>query len=531
MDRLPTFAGDNFRPESGPTASSWYDFSAIVVCVVTGILALALGHLHQVGNWGAETDFYGAYAPQALNILSGKPYTYPHYPPGYMIVLAGTSFVTHDLFTAAKIISALATACFGWLSYVLVRALFDRRLAFVSMLFVLLALLPHSFLAATDMLANLCLVLPLWIFLRGKATATVCLQAGLAAGLAYLIRYNAVFVLAGIPMALMFINPDHESLKHRIVKSSVYLSSAFVVMLPWLIANWWMNGSPFASDLHRDIALHFYHPQSEGLGGNIETEMGTRFNWIGEVLSYDPVKVLRKFVKDVLYNHVLKLTVNVIQFPAFLFVGAGLLLSLRQPTRRYLTFLVVCGFGYCLHGLGPQAERFYFFLFPLFFLWVAVVPFFGDEASSPFRAHILNKRLLLGWVVVGVLLFDSAYTSYGITSRLLNSDPKHLLELAEVLKVRSSPNDVIMAIKPHIGYLTNLKVVSAAVADSGDLYDQKMREQKVRYIVYSSHEAKYWEGLKALSDPAHVPKSFRLIYEHGPTDTLVYEIQKSSDGH
>lgn len=128
-------------------------------------------------------------------------------------------------------------------------------------------------------------------------------------------------------------------------------------------------------------------------------------------------------------------------------------------------------------------------------------------------------------------MLDSAYTSYGVTSRLLNSDPKHLLELAEVLKVRSSPDDVIMAIKPHIGYLTNLKVVSAAVADSEDLYDQKTREQKVRYIVYSGHEAKYWEGLKALSDPAHVPKSFRLIYEHGPTETLVYEIQNSSDVH
>jgi len=517
--------------ELGAWAGSWYDVLAVVCCIATGILALALGHLHQVGNWGVETDFYGAYAPQALNILSGEPYTYPHYPPGYMVVLAGTSLVTHDLFTAAKIISALATACFGWLSYVLARALFDRRLAFVSMLFVLLALLPHSFLAATDMLANLCLLLPLWIFLRGKATATVCLQAGLAAGLAYLIRYNAVFVIAGIPIALILINPDNESLKHRIVKSSVYLFSAFIVMLPWLIANWWMNGSPFSNDLHRDVALHFYHPQSEGFGAHIETEMGTRFSWLGEVLSYDPVKMLRRFVEDVLYNNVLKLTLNVIKFPAFLFVGAGLLLSLRYPTRRYLTFLVVCGLGYFLHGLGPYTERFYLFLFPLLFLCVAVVPFYGDETSSPFRAHILNKRLHLGWVVVGFLLVASAYMSYGVTSRLLNSDPKHLLELAEVLKVRSSPDDVIMAIKPHIGYLTNLKVVSAAVADSGDLYDQKMREQKVRYIVYSGDEAKYWEGLKALSDPAHVPKSFRLIYEHGPTETLVYEIQKSSDVH
>ena len=100
----------------------------------------------------------------------------------------------------------------------------------------------------------------------------------------------------------------------------------------------------------------------------------TRFSGLGDVLSYDPVAMLRRFVK-VLYDNVFTLTVDVIRFPAFLFVGAGLLLSLRHPTRRYLTFLVVCGLGYGLHGLGPYVERFYLFLFPLLFLWVAFVPF------------------------------------------------------------------------------------------------------------------------------------------------------------
>ena len=275
MERSQVFAGDHFCLEPGPTTSFWYDFCAVIVCVATGILALTLGRLHQVGGWHVESDFYNAYAPQALNIISGKPYTYAHYPPGYMVVLAGTSLVTHDLFTAAKIISALATACFGWLSYVLVRSMFDRRLAFVSMLFVLVALLPHSFVAATDVLANLCLLLPLWIFLRGKATTTVCVQAGLAAGLAYLIRYNAVFVIAGIPIALILINPDHDSLKHRLMKSSVFCLSAFTVMLPWLIANWWMNGNPFFSDLPPDIAVRFYSHAKPGSA--IETDFDTRF--------------------------------------------------------------------------------------------------------------------------------------------------------------------------------------------------------------------------------------------------------------
>jgi hypothetical protein len=69
MDRLPTFAGDHFFRESGPKASFWYDFLGIVVCIAMGILALSIGQSHLVGNWGVETDFYGAYAPHALNIV------------------------------------------------------------------------------------------------------------------------------------------------------------------------------------------------------------------------------------------------------------------------------------------------------------------------------------------------------------------------------------------------------------------------------------------------------------------------------
>ena len=510
----------------GKEVASWYGILAIVICMAVGGLALSIGASRQVGNWGVESDFFGMYVVQAQNILSGKPYTYQHYPPGYVYALAFLSLLTHDLFAAGKIISAVATALFGLVSYGLIAALSDRRRAFVTTLFVLFALLPHSFVAATDVLANLLLLLPLWILLRREAGVTVCLQAGLAAGLAYLVRYNAIFVIVGIPLVLILVNPNQHSRQQRIVKMSVFLCGALAVMSPWLLVNWHRNGSPFASDMYQQIAAHFYHPKGDAFGWTSRA-MGKQFTSLWDVLLYDPLRLIRIFVKDILYSKPLALTSSVIGFPACVFIGAGVLLYLKHMTRRRTAFLLVCGLGYLLHGLAGFYVRFYFFLFPLLFLFVVVAVFHFDTMPSLFRGA--HRAWNVGWLVMGILLAESVYTSYVGTSQFLHAEPKHLLGLAELLKTRASSNEVIMAIEPHIAYLTNLRGVDASVADTLEDYVAKAKEREVRYIVYSEHEEQYWSGLKALSDPGRMPKEFRLIYEHGPTKTLVYEIQRMSD--
>ena len=136
-----------------------HDIAAIILCFGVLILGLTIGYFHQVGGFGVETDFYGAYAPQAENIMAGRPYTYQHNPPGYSLLLAAASFLTDDLFVAGKIISAFATALFGWITYILFKALFDSRIALVSAMLSLLALIPHSFVAATDMIGALMMLL------------------------------------------------------------------------------------------------------------------------------------------------------------------------------------------------------------------------------------------------------------------------------------------------------------------------------------------------------------------------------------
>ncbi len=502
-----------------------YDLWAAVCCVLIGAAALYVAALRQVGNWGVETDFYGKYAPLTLEILGGRPYTYPHYPPGYMLMLAAGAMVSPDLFAVGKVISAIATACLGWISYLLLKRLFGGREAFVTTLFVLLSLLPYSFLAATDMPANLFLVIPLWLLLRGQITTAECVQAGMAAGLAYVVRYNAVFVIAGIPAALILVNPNCESLRQRISKSSAFLAAAFVVMLPWLAYNWKVNGSPFASDMHAQIAAHFYHPKGDAYGWALD-EMGHKFSSLGVVFMHDPGTWILMYAKDVLQNRAVKLSFDVLGFPAYLFAGAGLLVRLVSVTRPQLVFFFVCALGYALHGLASFAPRFYFFLFPLLFLCVTSAPFYVLREFSNGHPQDARKRLALPWGVCSLLLATTAYTSYLTVSRTLSAEPVYLLEVARVLKAQSTSDDLIMAVEPHIGYLTGLKVVAAQVADSWEGYAEKARDGGVRYIIYSDHEQTYWNGLRGLRDATHAPPPFQLIYEHKSSGTLIYKIDR-----
>jgi hypothetical protein len=192
--------------------SQWRDRISLTFCAIVLLIALIIGYWHQVGNFGVETDFYEAYAIQAENIIAGRPYTYQHNPPGYIILLAGISLLTGDIFVAGKIISAFATALFGWITYLLLQSIFDSRIACIATIFSLLILVPSSFIVATDIVSAAGIMLSLWIFLRQPAlTLNSCFFAGILAGITYLIRGNGIFVGIGIIFSLISINPYRQT--------------------------------------------------------------------------------------------------------------------------------------------------------------------------------------------------------------------------------------------------------------------------------------------------------------------------------
>src|SRR5437867_7377561 len=163
-----------------PVTDRRYDIIAGMFCVGALVVALVAGHFHRVGTFGVETDFY-PYAIEAQSLLEGRAFTpqYNHDPRGYILVLTGVASLIGDTFVAAKALTAFATAAFGWLAYLLLKALFDRRVALCGAVLSLLVLVPYSFLAATDMLGSVPIMLSLWVLLRRPAvTFPACFLAG-----------------------------------------------------------------------------------------------------------------------------------------------------------------------------------------------------------------------------------------------------------------------------------------------------------------------------------------------------------------
>ncbi len=471
-----------------------------------------------MGNFDVETDFYWRYAVEAQNILAGRPYTDLLHPPGYTVLLAGVSLLTGDLFVAGKIISAFATALLGLTTYSLFKALFNTKIAFASTILCVFALIPYSFLAATDVVGALLMLLPLRILInRSTVSLWFCLLTGICAAIAYLVRSNAVSVILGIGFCLLFIDLEREGLMRRLAKFGFFVSGALLTVSPWLIINWKTNGSPFASIAHLQMAAHFYYPAGDGLETTLR-QAALKFNSLSDVVLYDPARLFGKFLKEVFYENITHLAVLGLRFPAYVFAGPGLLLLLRDLSRKRSIFLVVCLTGYLILGLADFRLRFYFFLFPL--LFVSVAYFLFHKSVFPARGY----TPVLQWSCVIVLAVFITMSSYQAIGRTLSSEPRYLLEIAEFLRKRSTPGEPIIVRKSHLAYLAGLTRVFP-LANTSEEYLAQAREVGARYIVYSEFEAFLWSGLKSLRNPDAMPDGFKLIYTHNPTRTLIYEIQ------
>lgn len=516
--------------------SKHYDRIILASCIATCLLALVIGYFRIVGAFGVESDFYEVYAPQADNILAGRSYTYQHNPPGYCLLLAAVTLLIGNTFVAGKLISAFSTAIFGWVSYLLLKSLFGYRIAFILTILLLLALIPSSFLAATDVVSAAVISLTLWIFLSQPLLVINCFWLGFVTGIAYLMRGNAIFVSVGIVFSIVFINFERLTWQNRLVKAAIFTTGVLLITFPWFIYSWKVNGSAFTSTAYLQVAAHFYHPQDDEFITNLQ-EMRSHFHSLSEVLLYNPPKLIAKYVQDVLFLNVSKLFlpksfIDNLSFPVYqlvvaiplLLVNTGLFFLLRDTfqkqnrlTQKRIAFILINFLGYLLLGLVGFHRRYYLFLFPLIFTLV-IYPFVTLPIKTSFY------RLIFNWIFVLNLVFLLSTAAYVETRVILTSEPKYLLEVATFLKNYSVPNETIIIRKPHLAYLANLKA-DFPLAMTANEYLDKAKEINARYIAYSDYEASLWIGLKSLSNPKALPSEFSLIYSHLPTNTLIYEIK------
>jgi hypothetical protein len=443
-----------------------------------------------------------------------------------MLLVAAVSFLTKDFFNAAKIISAFATALFGGAIYMLFKSIFDSRIALSTTILSMISLLPYSFLASTDLLGALLIIIPLlFFFLAPQVSGKTCILSGITSGIAYCVRYNTVFVIIGILFSLICINMGNVTFRERLRMAALFIVALTVTISPWLIINWKTNGSPFASTAFLQIASHFYHPS----GDLFTMHRGFSFDSLFDVIWHAPIMVLKTYITDTFYLNPERLIRRGLKYPAYLFAGAGFLLLLTDLSKRKFALLAIYLSGYLLLGLVGFYFRYYLFIVPILFLFVNAFIFHRYIHTALGGLPFFN--LSVSWLLVAVISVLILKPSYHQIQKTIHSDPTYIFELADAIKKRSAPDDKIIAFKPHYGYYTGLESsfpISHEPDDfnseNADDYISKAREIGAKFIIYSDYEQSLWRSLQSLSVPRDVREDLNLIYSHTPTNTLVYEL-------
>ncbi|HJU65125.1 MAG TPA: glycosyltransferase family 39 protein [Gemmatimonadaceae bacterium] len=501
-----------------------YDRAAIVLVFVALMIALRYAAAHQLGTLGQETDLYGGNGIEfhAKRLLDGQPFTYRFNPPGYPMLVAGMSRLTGgDLFLAGKLLTVLATALYVGLTYLLGRALAGARVGFATALLSLVTIVPFSFLAAIDLVSAVSMLGAMWMLVRAnRRWVAAAAMAGVVAGIAYLIRWHAIYLLIGTPICLLFLDADGATARRRRMAIAAFVAGWLLIASPWLIWNWRTYGGPFASDTYMQVAAHFHAPDGDG-SGFTRDQMGKRFHSLGEVLGHEPVRVAKQYLREMVLSNPPVLFQELVRYPGYLFFGAGLLMFLLNHTRRRLAFALLCTLGYAILGLLGFYTRLHLFLVPALVLPVALVLF------HPVLADAASRRRLpaagVSWGLCLAIAVLTAYQTFGLAAEMIAAEPHHLARAAQWLRQRSSPGDRVALAKPHVASWSGLGEFYSPAQTLDELVADA-RRSGVRFVLYSPSEHAF-PAFRPLGDTTRVHPDLALAYRDPSPLTLIYEVR------
>jgi hypothetical protein len=475
-----------------------------ILAGVVGLVLLAVNlHFHVIGDYHVETDFYWSYAPEAQRILSGKPPVDEFRGPGYPAVLALVNLLVSDIFRAGIVVATVSAAVVLALVFTLFQRLFRKDVALAATLLVAFntTFIQYSYTVGTDMVFNAFVMASVYFLLRDaeRKWSSVVLSA-LFAGLAYLTRYNGIFVLGAVPIVLLLANPFHLDRKERLKTCAVYLAVFFLVIAPWGVYSLQERGSFFYNKNYLNIAYEMF---AEGRMSWDEFwfSESKRYTSLIQVITTDVGQFLKTLMTNILEHGVADLTKLVGPYTGiFSLVGVLTLFRKNNDPRVVSYFLLAAGF-FAILLLVFYGERFSLFLLP------AYVALALKALRHPRVAHRkLFGRVPVANTVVVVLLVWTAVDSWRFNAQNINSGPKEILSIAEAfhrLNGNPPPDAVVVARKPHIAHYLGMRMELFPLVSTFDELKAEVRRVNGSYLFYSSVEAKLRPQFLQLFDLQH----------------------------
>lgn len=469
---------------------------------------------HRIGDYMAETDFYGAYAEGAKLIQHGHllPARYGVIGPVYEILLGLTGFVVPNLFVAAEILSLLATLATLGFWFAILRRRIDVRVALAAV--ALYAVNPfvfrYGYSATTDAVSVAIQSACLWLLLARPGPRAAFL-AGLLAAVAFLARYNAVYLLpAGL--IVFALRPPGT----RLALALRFAAGFVAPVLPWVLFCL-ASGARFSFQLHHNIAYEVY-ARAKGIPwDNYQRFLQPQFHNLWDVIRRDPGAFTTRMATNV-WEHLRDDGLKLLGAWTAAAALAGLVVLFVERRGRAL-----------LPVLAPGVLLF-LSLVPVFYserYSLALVPFYAALGGLAFGAPLLALPAGGVWVKALVLALALGFTIRGdvkATRYAISQLPTEVLEIAETLRERKAPGDRVIARKPHVAFHAGVEAAPFPFADSLPDLARGAKAEGARWLFVSWPEVETRPAFWHLLDTTGVVPGLTVRRVTRPHPAVLYEI-------
>lgn len=505
---------------------------SLFLCLVFFLTLIFLSRAHPFGTYATETDFYQLYAPDAARLAHGEFPTNTFQGPGYPLALAFVKLFAGDYFVAGKWISMVSATLVGWLVFALFRRLCNARVGCLAQVFVFLnpQFSKYAISATTDMFflmlcVTACVILLGWRF----DSRTRIALAAIVSALAYLTRYNGIFLLVAGIGAIAFVNGDQLDWRPRITCAALFLFAFALVIAPWLYANGEHNGAPFYNTNYLNIATEFY-PQ---LADDSVWQEGTRklagvFHSFADVIRYDPQRIITHYPRNLYDSMRRSIAGDLMSAPVGWAALAGLAFaaSAYRKNKTLMVLLAALALYYLILALTHWEARYY--LFPM-------VVACGLAAFALWRMYELCARVsrrpakwcaLIPASLALVMCVHSFALARNETRSFLASHPQEVMRACEYFRAANISGARLVGRKPHIAYLCAQQWIFFPPLKSYDELREWLRENEADYLTISSVEIARRKEFAALKDPRNAPPWLTSVWTSTDPPLVIYHVER-----
>jgi len=518
----PALLALHAAPGVTPGEERWLVRAAYALAALLGLalLVFVLGP-HRVGDYMTETDFYGQYAAGARLVQHGHldPARYGVVGPVYEIVLGLVGFVLRDLFLAAGLLSVAASVGAVLLWFALLRRRADARAGLVTALFMAANafFFRYGYAVTTDALAVALQAATLFVLLaRGGPRAA--LGTGLLAALAFLTRYNAVYL---VPAGLAAILAGATAHGRRARAAGLFVLGFLAPVVPWVLYSL-ARGSGFSFQLHHNIAYEVF-ARARGIPWDeYQRTLQPQFRSLADVIARDPGAVAGRMLFNVL-DHLRLDAASLLGWPLALCAALGLALGLTDGSARRLWPIWVA-WALLFLTLVPafHSERYSVALLPAYATAAALLFASPRFALAAGRA----RRVWLKPVLAALPLAFALAASVRVQARVLDQLPIEALDAARALRGLARPGERVMARKAHVAWHAGLEPVPFPFVNTLPELAAYARGKGARWLYFSWPEGEtrpqFWYLLDTtVVAPGLTPRRITtrhaaVLYEIGP---------------